>query len=96
MKLSSTISILSSVATAASDGKIKTLIDIPDSDRKVPDRHPLQRLWRLYQFSEEIIQEHLYSAPGFINKPQKLDKLRNRIGKWQYLAQRQSYLIGKY
>ena len=35
---------------------VKTLMNQNDDDRKVPDRHPLQRLWRLYQFSEEIIQ----------------------------------------
>ena len=42
------------VSVAAVD--VKTLINQKDDDRKVPDRHPLQRLWRLYQFSEEIIQ----------------------------------------
>jgi len=35
---------------------VKTLMNQNDDDRKVPSRHPLQRLWRLYQFSEEIIQ----------------------------------------
>jgi len=73
-------------------GQIKTLFERPEEDRKVPDRHPLQRLWRLYQFSEEIIQQNFYQSDI---KPGKLDRLRNRIGKWQYLAMRQSYLRGK-
>merc|ERR1711990_22131 len=92
MKVSSSIVILSGLASA---GQVKTLVEKPDEDRKVPNRHPLQRLWRLYQFSEEIIQEHFYKpevTPGFPAK--KLDRMRARIGKWQYLASRQSYLIG--
>ena len=91
MKVSSSIVILGSAVSA---GQVKTLIEKPDEDRKVPHRHPLQRLWRLYQFSEEIIQQHFYDAPGF--KAGKLDRIRKRVGKWQYLASRQSYLIGKY
>jgi len=90
MKVSSSIVILSGLASA---GQVKTLVEKPDEDRKVPNRHPLQRLWRLYQFSEEIIHSHFYAAPGFTAG--KLDRLRNRIGKWQYLASRQSYLIGE-
>ena len=90
MKVSSSIVILSGLASA---GQVKTLVEKPDEDRKVPNRHPLQRLWRLYQFSEEIIQEHFYDAPGL--KAKKLDRMRARIGKWQYLASRQSYLIGE-
>ena len=50
MKLSTAL--IASVAAV----DVKTLINQKDDDRKVPDRHPLQRLWRLYQFSEEIIQ----------------------------------------
>ena len=50
MKLS--VSLISAVAAI----DVKTLVDQSDDDRKVPHRHPLQRLWRLYQFSEEIIQ----------------------------------------
>jgi len=83
MKLS--VSLISAVAAI----DVKTLVDQSDDDRKVPDRHPLQRLWRLYQFSEEIIQTHFYDS-GM--KAVKLDKLRGRIGKWLYLAQRQSFL----
>merc|ERR1712227_907938 len=42
-----------------------------------------------YQFSEEIIQTHFYDS----DMPEgKLDRLRGRIGKWLYLAQRQSFL----
>ena len=50
MKLSTAL--IASVAAI----DVKTLMNQNDDDRKVPDRHPLQRLWRLYQFSEEIIQ----------------------------------------
>ena len=53
MKLSTTL-----IATAAAID-VKTLVSQSEDDRKVPDRHPLQRLWRLYQFSEEIIQVRL-------------------------------------
>lgn len=68
---------------------VKTLMNQNDDDRKVPSRHPLQRLWRLYQFSEEIIQTHIYES----TMPHaKLDRLRGRIGKWMYLAARQSFL----
>ena len=50
MKLSTVL--IASIAAA----DVKTLVNQSDDDRKVPHRHPLQRLWRLYQFSEEIIQ----------------------------------------
>ena len=50
MKLSTAL--IASVAAI----DVKTLVNQNDDDRKVPHRHPLQRLWRLYQFSEEIIQ----------------------------------------
>ena len=70
---------------------VKTFVSKPEEDRKVPNRHPLQRLWRLYQFSEEIIQQHFYDSPI---KAAKLDRMRRRIGKWQYLASRQSWLRG--
>ena len=93
MKLSTSIVIIGSAVTA---DKVKTLFGLPDEDRKVPPRHPLQRLWRLYQFSEEIIQEHMYHAPGFVQKKGKLDRIRARIGKWQYMAARQSFLRSKY
>ena len=53
MKLSTAL-----IATAAAID-VKTLVNQSDDDRKVPHRHPLQRLWRLYQFSEEIIQVRL-------------------------------------
>ena len=43
-------------------GYLIALAGAKNSDRKVPPRHPLQRLWRLYQFSEEIIQLHFYGA----------------------------------
>jgi len=83
MKLSTVL--IASIAAA----DVKTLVSQNDDDRKVPNRHPLQRLWRLYQFSEEIIQTHFYQS----NIPAgKLDRLRGRIGKWLYLAQRQSFL----
>merc|ERR1712193_32077 len=84
MKLSSTI--LFGVAAA----NIETLYE--NEDKKVPPRHPLQRLWRLYQFSEEIIQEHIQNSPGLVNRPKKVQRYRNRIGKWQYLAARQSFM----
>ena len=77
--------------SALNAAEVKTLVSRPEEDRKVPHRHPLQRLWRLYQFSEEIIQEHFYDSPI---SAKKLDRMRARIGKWQYLASRQSYLIG--
>jgi len=83
MKLSTAL--IASVAAI----DVKTLVNQNDDDRKVPHRHPLQRLWRLYQFSEEIIQTHFYES-GM--KAGKLDRLRGRIGKWLYLAQRQSFL----
>merc|ERR1712157_546617 len=83
MKLSSTI--LFGVAAA----NIETLYE--NEDKKVPPRHPLQRLWRLYQFSEEIIQEWMEDAPGFKDRPGKVGRIRNRIGKWQYKAARQSF-----
>ena len=90
MKLSSFL--LASIASVES-AKVKTLLNRPEEDRKVPHRHPLQRLWRLYQFSEEIIQTHFYES----DMPEgKLDRLRGRIGKWLYLAQRQSFLRSKY
>lgn len=88
MKLSSSLVLSATVVQAA---KIKTLIERPEDDRRVPHRHPLQRLWRLYQFSEEIIQTHFYESEM---RPGKLDRLRGRIGKWLYLAQRQSFLRG--
>ena len=89
MKLSSFL--LASIASVES-AKVKTLLNRPEEDRKVPHRHPLQRLWRLYQFSEEIIQTHFYES----DMPEgKLDRLRGRIGKWLYLAQRQSFLRSK-
>lgn len=83
MKLSTAL-----IATAAAID-VKTLVSQNDDDRKVPHRHPLQRLWRLYQFSEEIIQSHFYESDM---RPGRLDSLRGRIGKWLYLAQRQSFL----
>jgi len=83
MKLSSVL--IASIAAA----DVKTLVNQNDDDRKVPHRHPLQRLWRLYQFSEEIIQTHFYQSDIPAGK---LDRLRGRIGKWLYLAQRQSFL----
>jgi hypothetical protein len=85
MKLSANLFLVSAVTGL----KVKTLLERPDEDRTVPHRHPLQRLWRLYQFSEEIIQTHFYESEM---RPEKLDKLRGRIGKWLYLAQRQSFL----
>merc|ERR1712227_898445 len=86
MKLSSFA--LASIATVES-AQVKTLLNRPEEDKKVPHRHPLQRLWRLYQFTEEIIQTHFYDTNM---RPRKLDNLRNRIGKWMYLAPRQSFL----
>ena len=90
MKLSSFL--LASIASVEGQ-KVKTLLNRPEEDRKVPHRHPLQRLWRLYQFSEEIIQSHFYDSDMPAGK---LDRLRGRIGKWLYLAQRQSFLRSKY
>merc|ERR1712113_726900 len=83
MKLSTAL--IASVAAI----DVKTLVNQSDDDRKVPHRHPLQRLWRLYQFSEEIIQTHFYQSSMSAGK---LDRMRGRIGKWLYLAQRQSFL----
>ena len=86
MKLSSFLVV--SIAAVEST-QIKTLLNRPEEDRKVPPRHPLQRLWRLYQYSEEIIQTHFYGS----DIPEgKLDRMRVRIGKWMYLASRQSFL----
>ena len=78
--------------SSGSAGQVKTLFERPSDDRKVPTRHPLQRLWRLYQFSEEIIQQHFLHAGVMSEK--KINRLRNRIGTWQYMAMRQSYLKG--
>ena len=50
MKLSTAL--IASVAAV----DVNTLISQNEEDKKVPHRNPLQRLWRLYQFSEEIIQ----------------------------------------
>ena len=50
MKLSTAV--LFSVVAA----DVQTLVGQVEEDKKVPNRHPLQRLWRLYQFSEEITQ----------------------------------------
>merc|ERR1712113_476880 len=83
MKLSTAL--IASVAAI----DVKTLVNQSDDDHKVPHRHPLQRLWRLYQFSEEIIQTHFYQSSMSAGK---LDRMRGRIGKWLYLAQRQSFL----
>ena len=60
-------------------------------DRKVPHRHPLQRLWRLYQFSEEIILLHYYRSPM---KKSRVDAIRELIKKWLYMGQRESFLRG--
>jgi len=62
-----------------------------NSDRKVPPRHPLQRLWRLYQFSEEIIQLHFYQSNM---KPKRIDAIRDLIKTWLYMAQRETFLRG--
>lgn len=62
-----------------------------NSDRKVPPRHPLQRLWRLYQFSEEIIGLHFYQSNM---KPKRIDALRDLIKTWLYMAQRETFLRG--
>jgi hypothetical protein len=62
-----------------------------NSDRKVPPRHPLQRLWRLYQFSEEIIQLHFYQSNM---KAKRIDALRELIKTWLYMAQRETFLRG--
>ena len=48
-------------ATVVQAAKIKTLIERPEDDRRVPHRHPLQRLWRLYQeqtHSYKIFQKY--------------------------------------
>ena len=86
MKLSSFLVV--SIAAVEST-QVKTLLNRPEEDRKVPPRHPLQRLWRLYQYSEEIIQTHFYESAI---PAKKLDRMRGRIGKWMYLASRQSFL----
>ena len=86
MKLSSFLVV--SIAAVEST-QIKTLLNRPEEDRKIPPRHPLQRLWRLYQYSEEIIQTHFYESDIPAGK---LDRIRARIGKWMYLASRQSFL----
>ena len=53
MKLSTAL--IASVAAI----DVKTLVNQNEDDKKVPHRHPLQRLWRLYQFSEEFIMVRL-------------------------------------
>ena len=61
MKLSSAVSIFA-VASAQND------------EKKVPPRHPLQRLNRLTEFAEEIMNEHfdfLPSQDAWINKFKK-------------------------
>jgi hypothetical protein len=60
-------------------------------DRKVPKRHPLQRLWRLYQFSEEIILLHYYKSPM---KASRIDSIRGLVKKWLYMGSRESFLRG--
>ena len=72
-------------------GYLIALAGAKNSDRKVPPRHPLQRLWRLYQFSEEIIQLHFYQSNM---KPKRIDALRDLIKTWLYMAQRETFLRG--
>ena len=62
-------------------GYLIALAGAKNSDRKVPPRHPLQRLWRLYQFSEEIIQLHFYQSNM---KPKRIDALRDLIKTWPW------------
>lgn len=62
-----------------------------DGDRKVPKRHPLQRLWRLYQFSEEIILLHYYRSTM---KKSRVDAIRELVKKWLYMGQRETFLRG--
>ena len=79
--------VLALTAQAQIDGDRK----IGNGDRKVPSRHPLQRLWRLYQFSEEIILLHYYRSPM---KKSRVDAIRELIKKWLYMGQRESFLRG--
>ena len=67
MKLSTAL--IASVAAI----DVKTLVNQNEDDKKVPHRHPLQRLWRLYQFSEEFIMVRItlfdWSVCRFWQKP---------------------------
>jgi len=87
MKLA-TVLALSVTAQQVGDGDRKIGAD---GDRKVPNRHPLQRLWRLYQFSEEIILLHYYRSPM---KESRVDAIRELVKKWLYMGQRESFLRG--
>ena len=66
-------------------------------DRKVPDRHPLQRLFRLYQFSEETVLTWFLNNPDVHNaglKKSRIEAIRRLTKTWLYLAQRETFVRG--
>ena len=67
MKLSSAVIV--AVATAQND------------EKKVPPRHPLQRLNRLTEFAEEIMNEHFDFLPSQDTWINKFKKNSERMGR---------------
>ena len=67
MKLSSAVIV--AVATAQND------------EKKVPPRHPLQRLNRLTEFAEEIMNEHFDFLPSQVSWINKFKKNSERMGR---------------
>ena len=67
MKLSSAVIV--AVATAQND------------EKKVPPRHPLQRLNRLTEFAEEIMNEHFDFLPSQVSWINKFKKNAERMGR---------------
>ena len=67
MKLSSAVII--AVATAQND------------EKKVPPRHPMQRLKRLNEFAEEIMVTHFDWLPSQISWINKFTKNTDRMGR---------------
>ena len=67
MKLSSAVIV--AVATAQND------------EKKVPPRHPMQRLNRLTEFSEEILTNHFDFLPSQVSWINKFKKNSERMGR---------------
>ena len=67
MKLSSAVIV--AVATAQND------------EKKVPPRHPMQRLKRLTEFSEEILTNHFEFLPSQVSWINKFKKNSERMGR---------------
>ena len=67
MKLSSAVIV--AVATAQND------------EKKVPPRHPMQRLKRLTEFSEEILTNHFDFLPSQVSWINKFKKNSERMGR---------------